>query len=36
MIAGAVCAWIPWPVVYLVKYLCAKNVVDFGSTNAWK
>jgi hypothetical protein len=36
LIAGAVCAWMPWPIIYLTKYLCAKNVVEFGSTNAWK
>ena len=36
MIAGTLCAWLPWPLVYLTKYLFAKNVVDFGATNAWK
>ena len=36
LIAGATCAVIPWPILNLVKYLFAKNMLEFGSTRPWK
>jgi len=35
IIAGFVCASFPWPFVYLVKYLIARNSIEYGATKQW-
>lgn len=36
ILAGFVCASLPWPLVYLVKYLWARNSIEYGASHEWK
>ncbi|CAG9317242.1 unnamed protein product [Blepharisma stoltei] len=36
LLAGAICAIIPWPIFYLCKYLFARNSVEYAAAHAWK
>ena len=36
ILAGIVCACLPWPVHYLTKYLFSRNMVEYTASQAWK
>jgi hypothetical protein len=36
LIAGAVCSIAPWPLVYLLKLLFARNMIETGTERPWK
>lgn len=36
LLAGAICAMIPWPLFYMCKYLFARNSVEYAAAHAWK
>jgi hypothetical protein len=36
ILAGIFCACMPWPLVYLVKYLLARNSIEYNSPYQWR